>query len=72
MCTVLITPLLVNIFQVLFALLCSWCFFGVVNDCLNDYMREFAKVAFFSIIACVRTSQKLPGTGPGGFDFIAN
>ena len=24
---------------------CSWCFFGVGNDCLNDYMWEFAKVS---------------------------
>ena len=26
---------------------CPWCFFGVANVCLNDYMREFAKVASF-------------------------
>ena len=45
MYTVPIDPKHVNIFEIVLALLfVRGVFFGVANDCLNKYMREFEKV----------------------------
>ena len=59
-----LSPLHVNIFLILFALLFVR---GVANDCLNFYMRKFAKV-----VSVLQQRQKLPGTGFGRSDFIAH
>ena len=63
----------VNTCQILSALLfVRGAFFVVASDCLNDYMREFAKVPLCCINECVRTCQKLSSTGSGRSDFMAH
>ena len=48
MCTVPITRFACEHFSnTACVAVCSCCCFGVANDCLNDYMREFAKGSLF-------------------------